>query len=132
MAVLPALCSPVVSIERKITWLGFLLVALGRRSLGFLINVLGLHDGRPKPQRALNRLLAIQRSGLAVSTGVRKVLTDGFLPVLRVEAINVLPCVACLAVYRVAVVVGEIADTLDGVWLFLWRLHLVGDIVGAG
>jgi hypothetical protein len=58
-----------------------------------------------------------------------KVFSNGLIPVVRVKAVDVLPCIACFAIDRVSVVVREVADTLDGVRLFFYRLNLVGDIV---
>lgn len=63
---------------------------------------------------------------------MRKVLSNGLLPVLGVEAVDVLPCVARLAVYCVSVIVGEVAYALDGIRLFLWHLDLVSDMIGNG
>lgn len=55
-----------------------------------------------------------------------KVLAYRLVPVVGIEAVDVLPRVACLAVYCVSVIVREVADTLDGVRLFLHRLYSVG------
>ena len=55
-----------------------------------------------------------------------EVLPDSLIPVIGVEALDVLPGVACVAIYRVPVIVGEVADTLDGVRLFFDRLDLLG------
>lgn len=62
-----------------------------------------------------------------------EVLPYGLVPVVGVEAVDMLPGVACFAIDRVSVIVREVAYTLDGVRLFFYHLDLVGDIVlGSG
>jgi hypothetical protein len=43
-------------------------------------------------------------------------------------ALDMLPCFACLAEYRVSIIVSEVADTLDGVGLFVYSLLLSSNI----
>ena len=69
--------------------------------------------------------LSIERgSRVAFRARVGKVLGVGILNVVGVEALNVLPGIACFAVYRVPVIVSEAAYTLDSVRLFLNRPDL--------
>ena len=78
----------------------------------------------------IDRLLPVQGPRVAVGTSMCEILSDGFFPVVGVEALDMLPRVARLAVYRVSIIVRESADTLDSVWFFLtpfclcWRLIL--------
>ena len=53
-----------------------------------------------------------------------EVLSVSILDVVGVKALDVLPCVACLAVYRVPIIVSEAAYAFDGVRFFLDRLDL--------
>jgi hypothetical protein len=83
----------------------------------------------------LSKIYAVKtRSWLAFCTGVSKVFSNRLLPIVRVEAVEVLPCVTSLAVYRVSIVVRVAANTLDCVGLLLFnRLDLVRHIVlGSG
>jgi hypothetical protein len=68
VAVLAAFRNPMISIKMNLTRLGLLLMALGRRPLGFFVEVLRLQNGTPEAECAFYRLLTIQRPGLTVST----------------------------------------------------------------
>ena|ERR1700733_10486906 len=50
---------------------------------------------------------------------------EGFFAVIGIKAIDVLPRVAGVAVYRVSVIVREVTYTLDGVGLLVSRLGLM-------
>ncbi len=120
-----------VAVQLQVCGLRFLLVALGRRSLGLLICRFRLYDGhRLSRPLTLDSALDVERPRLALVTRVREVFAIGLFDVVGVEALDVLPGIACLAVDRVSVIVREVANTLDGVGLFLnRRLHLLGYIL---
>jgi hypothetical protein len=114
-----------VSVQLQFDGLGLLLVALGGRSFGFLIGcLLRRRSGVIEPLCAFDSLLDIERTRLAIGTRVGKVLSERLLPAVWVEALDVLPRVAGFAVYRVSIIIREVADALDRVRLFLCRLNL--------
>ncbi len=51
-----------------------------------------------------------------------EIVSRSFLYIAMVETFDVLPSIACLAVYRVAIIVRVIANALDRIRLFLIRL----------
>jgi hypothetical protein len=64
---------------------------------------------------------------LAVVTGVSKLFTSGFLAVVRVEALDMLPRVADFAVYCVAIVSCESAYALYGIGLLVCSRFLLSE-----
>jgi hypothetical protein len=106
---------------------GFSLVALGWRSFRLLVSL--FQRGIPQALGPLDGLFAVELSRLAVGAGMSKVLSYCFIAVFRVETLNVLPRIACLAIDRVSIIVREIANTLYRVRLFFYRLDLVDHVV---
>ena len=82
---------------------------------GFVMSLTSLSLGRVIP-------IEVELSRVAVDTRVIKLCSRGILDPSGVEAFDVLPGIALLAVYGVAVVVGIVADALDSVRLFIDRL----------
>lgn len=77
--------------------------------------------------------LSIQYSRVAVHAGVIEVVSGNLNPVVGIVTFDMLPCVAKVAVYRIPVIVSEVAYTFNRVWLFLCRRRsLIGHIVGYG
>lgn len=128
MAMLSIFLRSSMAVYLQVVGFGPLLMALGGGPLRFLIRRLVV--GRPvlETSCALDGFLAIERTGFAVCAGVVKILADRLLSVVRVKAVDVLPRVTRLAVDSVSIIVSEIANTLDRVWLFLRRLDLSSDV----
>lgn len=109
-----------VAIQLEVVGFDFFLVALGRRSLGFsLERLIGVGPTGASKVLSLDGALAIENSRFAFGTRVRELVRFGLLYVVGVEALDVLPRVARLAIDREPVIVSEAADTLDGVRLLL-------------
>jgi len=118
-------------IELQVMWLRLLLVALGWRSFLFLVCSFVFNRGDGCAGRlALDGPLSIQESWLALGTRVSKILAQSILDVVGIITLNVLPCIALLAVYGVAIVLGEVADALDRVGLLVYNLTHRDDIAG--
>ena len=81
---------------------------------------------------ALDRMLTVKRSRVAVGAGVVEVGAGGIVDAARVEALYMLPGIAGLAVDGVPIVVAVLADTLDGVRLLIYEVGAVGRIAGRG
>lgn len=122
---------PGVTIQVQVSRLRLLLVAvLGRGPLRLLVpGFLGGGSAVPELSGALDSLLDIQLAGLALGTRVCKVFAEGLLARIGVEAFNVLPRVACLAVNRVSIIIRKVANTLDRVRLFIRRRVVLARIV---
>jgi len=60
---------------------------------------------------------------------VWEVIADDFLGVVVIVALDVLPRIAFLAIDGISVIVSETTYTLDGVWLFLYRLLFANDML---
>jgi hypothetical protein len=119
-----------VAVQLEFVWFRLLLLALGWRTLGLLVCGLLLDHGHDMSRLlSLVCLLQIQRSGFAVDARMSKVFSKGIFEFIWVVALDVLPCVADLAIDRISVIVREVADTLDGVRFFLYRLLLVRDVL---
>jgi hypothetical protein len=118
-----------MAIQLKIGRLRSLLVGLGRGSLRFPFGDFFCIDLRPPLPLTLMGVLMVERARFAINTGMGKVLSVRVLDIMGVETFDVLPGIACFAVYRVPVIVSKTADTLDGVRFFLDRLGLAGDMV---
>jgi hypothetical protein len=58
-----------------------------------------------------------------------EILADSLRSVLRVEALDMLPRVAFLAVYGISIIAGKLADALDSVRLFLSPLDWGGIVL---
>ncbi len=110
--------------------LRLLLVALGWRSFGLLF---GLTLGGRRvleSQGSLNSLLSIEGPWFTLCARVNKVWTNCFLFVVGVKTFDVLPRIACLAKNRTSVIVREVTDTLDRVWLFFfYRVNFQGHLI---
>ena len=109
--------------------LRFSFVAFGGRSFRPFVQGLRLCGSAAKTQRSLDSLLAVERARFAFCTRVSEVFTNGLVPVVGVKAVDMLPRIARLAVDCVAIIVREVANTLDGVGLFFYRLNLLGDVI---
>lgn len=110
------------TVDLKIGRLNLLLVTLGQWSLAFLLVAFGVGFILALLPLSLCCVSAIKQSGLAFHARVVKVFLCGIIDAARVEALNVLPRIAGLAVYGITIVVRIIADALDGVRLFLYRI----------
>lgn len=110
-----------MAVQLELVGFGLPLVALGGWSFRFpLRHILGIMDLITSQYLSIVSALSIERgSRVAFRARVGKVLGVSILNVVGVEALNVLPGIACFAVYRVPVIVSEAAYTLDSVWLFL-------------
>ena len=122
-----------VAVELQVGRFGLLLVALGRRPFRFPVCRFGFGDWQSGRAcfLSLDGLLDRQRSGLALDAGVREVVADSIVNLIRVVALDVLPRVALLAVNRVSIIVSIATDTLDRVRLLLYLL-LADSILGSG
>lgn len=112
-----------VAIHHDIGRPRFLLVALRRScSLGLLVASFVYDLSSARCSLMFCRLLSVEaRPWIAVTAEVVKVLSRGGLTIARIVAFDVLPRVALLAVYCIAIVVCKVADALDCVWLFIDR-----------
>jgi hypothetical protein len=128
MAMLSIFLWSSMAVYLQVVGFGPLLVALGGGPLRLLVRRLAFGGPVLETGCALNSFLAIKRTGFAFCTGVVKVLTDRLLSIVRVEAVDVLPRVTRLAVDCVSIIVSEVANTLNRVWLFLRRLDLSGNV----
>lgn len=122
-----ARCMPV---QLQVIRLGFFLVAFGRGTFGLFVCGLLLNYGRSETCfLSLDGTLLVKRSWFTLGARVGEVFTISVLHVIRVEALDVLPGIACLAVDRVSIIVREVTDTLDSVRLFLYGLDLLWNIL---
>lgn len=126
---LPVVLGAAVAVKVGVGIHGFrsLLVALGGRSLRLFVGE--LLDGHSLETKcSLDGFLSVEWSWLALCTGMYKVLSNGLVPIVGVEAINMLPRVTRLTVDGVSIVVSEVTDTLDCVRLFFRCLGLWGTV----
>lgn len=110
------------TIGHDVGWLRLLLVALGGRAFGLLVDVVLSQLVLALLALPLVRLPAVQGPRVTVGAEVAEVIAGGLLDVTRVEAFDVLPRIASLAVDGITVVVRVVADALDGVWLLVYRV----------
>lgn len=113
-----------VAVQLEVCWLWLLLVAFRRGSPRLLVLGIFLRGAVLESSRALNGFLSIERTRLAVGARVGKVLAECLFLAVRVIALNVLPCITSLAVYRVSIIIRKVADALDRIRLLLNGLSL--------
>jgi len=75
-------------------------------------------------------LISVEGSRITIGAAVRKFISRSIPNSTWIEAFDVLPCVAVLAVYCGSVVFIEIANTFDGVRFFVYGLGHSERIVG--
>jgi hypothetical protein len=119
-------------VQTKVRRSGLFLLALGWRAFGCLtLRDFRVHAFGLPHNLALVGSLSIQHPRVAICACMGEVLSGHLRPIVRVITFDVLPRVALFAVYRVPVIVSEVANTLDRIWLFFCRRQsLRGHIVG--
>jgi len=120
----------IVTIYLQLRRLRLLLVTFRGWPFRFLVASIVINFVPPLTSLPLGRIILVQLSSwLTISTGVIEICSRGVGHPTRIEAFNMLPCVARLAVNRVSIVVRKVADALDGVRLFIYGLGEGGRIV---
>src|SRR5437764_1345915 len=112
----------VIAINLKIRGLYLLLVTLRRWALGFLIAIVVDSFVLSLVSLSVGRMLSVEWSRFAISTGVIKFLSGGVIDSARIIALDVLPRIAGFAINRVPIVVLIVANTLDRVGLLVYGL----------
>ena len=113
----------VITINLKIRWFYLLLVTLRRWwPLGFLVIIVIYGLVLSLVSLALGRMLSVEWSRFAISTGVIKFLSGSIIDSTRIIALDVLPRIAGFAINRVSIVVLIVANTLDCVRLLVYGL----------
>lgn len=118
----------VAAVYLQVRRLRLLLVALREMALRPLVVAGGLVLALAP--LTLGGMATVEGTGLAVGAGVVELGLGGGSDLARVEALDVLPGVAGLAVDGVPIVVAVVADALDGVRLLVDEVGAVGRIVG--
>jgi hypothetical protein len=113
------------TVQLEFVGLRFLLLVLGWRPLWLFVGRLFMNNGMSEALSSLYCSLSVKGARLALGARVCKGIAISLFAIVGVKAVDMLPCIACLAVDRVSVIVREVADTLDGVRLLFHRLRLV-------
>lgn len=75
----------------------------------------------PLKSLSLGRVVPIERSRFAVCAGVVELVSRCIVNATGVIALDMLPCIACLAINGVSIVIGIVTNAFDRVGLLIYR-----------